>query len=189
MLIIPLDHQFSVQQVYALWNWNSFKVRNFSLKLSNFVGWKNSLEFPWEFLWCSYNSIPLCGTQLSILSLESNWCVMCQMVTTGAVLEGGWGVFIPQHPDPNDPSSILNVNGGNMYWIRKSKYNILGSKILTWHLCVTKAWKWARIYQFSGWLDRCIFFTICLISKFQKMSLSRKFNSKVETKNDTKLKN
>ena len=118
--------------------------------------------------------------------LESNLCVMCQMVTTGAVLEGGWGVFIPQHPDPNDPSRILNVNGGNMYWIRKSNYNILGSKILTWHLCVTKAWKWARIYQFSGWLDRCIFFTICLISKFQKMSLSRKFNSKVETKNGTK---
>ena len=29
MLIIPLDHQFSVQQVFALWNWNIFKVWNF----------------------------------------------------------------------------------------------------------------------------------------------------------------
>ena len=34
------------------------------MKLSNFAGWKNSLEF----LWCRYNSIPLYGTQLSILS-------------------------------------------------------------------------------------------------------------------------
>ena len=37
-----------------------------SLKLSNIAGWKNSLEF----LWCRYNSIPLCGTQLSILRLD-----------------------------------------------------------------------------------------------------------------------
>ena len=29
LLIIPLDHQFSVQQVFALWNWDSFKVWNF----------------------------------------------------------------------------------------------------------------------------------------------------------------
>ena len=29
LLIIPLDHQFSVQQAFALWNWNSFKVWNF----------------------------------------------------------------------------------------------------------------------------------------------------------------
>ena len=36
----------------------------YSLKLSNFAGWKNSLEF----LWCRYNNILLCGTQLSILS-------------------------------------------------------------------------------------------------------------------------
>ena len=37
---------------------------NFSaLKLSNFAGWRNSLEF----LWCRYNSIPLHSTQLSIL--------------------------------------------------------------------------------------------------------------------------
>ena len=34
-----------------------------SLKLSNFARWKNILES----LWCRYNSIPLCGTQLSIL--------------------------------------------------------------------------------------------------------------------------
>ena len=68
LLIIPLDHQFSVQQVFALWNWDSFKVWNVSfLKLSNFPGWKNSLEF----LWCRYNSIPLCGTQLSILRVEA----------------------------------------------------------------------------------------------------------------------
>ena len=54
MLIIPLDHQFSVQQVFALWKSKIFS----SLKLSNFAGWKNR-----------YNSIPLCGTQLSILSI------------------------------------------------------------------------------------------------------------------------
>ena len=29
MLIIPLDHQFSVQQVFSLWNWDCFKVWNF----------------------------------------------------------------------------------------------------------------------------------------------------------------
>ena len=29
LLIIPLDHQFSVQQVFSLWNWDSFKVWNF----------------------------------------------------------------------------------------------------------------------------------------------------------------
>ena len=29
LLIIPLDHQFSVQQVFALWSWDSFKVWNF----------------------------------------------------------------------------------------------------------------------------------------------------------------
>ena len=26
LLIIPLDHQFSVQQVFSLWNWDRFKV-------------------------------------------------------------------------------------------------------------------------------------------------------------------
>ena len=34
-----------------------------SFKLSNFAGWKNSLEFQW----CWYNSIPLYSTQLPIL--------------------------------------------------------------------------------------------------------------------------
>ena len=29
LLIIPLDHQFSVQQVFALGNWDNFKVWNF----------------------------------------------------------------------------------------------------------------------------------------------------------------
>jgi hypothetical protein len=29
LLMIPLDHQFSVQQVFALWNWDSFIVWNF----------------------------------------------------------------------------------------------------------------------------------------------------------------
>ena len=29
LLIVPLDHQFSVQQVFSLWNWDSFKVWNF----------------------------------------------------------------------------------------------------------------------------------------------------------------
>ena len=29
LLIIPLDYHFSVQQVFALWNWDSFKALNF----------------------------------------------------------------------------------------------------------------------------------------------------------------
>ena len=29
LLIIPLNHQFSVQQVFASWNWDSFKVWHF----------------------------------------------------------------------------------------------------------------------------------------------------------------
>ena len=29
LVITPLDHQFSVQQVFALWNWDSFKVWSF----------------------------------------------------------------------------------------------------------------------------------------------------------------
>ena len=41
-----------------------------SLKLSNFAGWKNILES----LWCRYNSIPLRGTQLSILRF---WPLLC----------------------------------------------------------------------------------------------------------------
>ena len=29
LLIIPIDHQFSVQEVFALWNLDSFKVWSF----------------------------------------------------------------------------------------------------------------------------------------------------------------
>ena len=45
LLIVPQDHQFSVQQVFALWNCDILKSEIFSsLKLSNFAGWNNSLE-------------------------------------------------------------------------------------------------------------------------------------------------
>ena len=65
MLIIPLDHQFSVQQVFALWNWDCFKVWNFLIfEVVKLCRMRNILQS----LWCRYNSIPLRGTQLSILS-------------------------------------------------------------------------------------------------------------------------
>ena len=53
---------------FALCNWDSFIVWK-SLKLSNFAGWKNSLEF----LGCRYNSIPIYSTQLPILSYMIRW--------------------------------------------------------------------------------------------------------------------
>ena len=46
LLIIPLDHQFSVQQVFALWNWDSFKAWNFLIfEVVKLCRMKNSLEF------------------------------------------------------------------------------------------------------------------------------------------------
>ena len=45
LLIIPLDYHFSVQQVFALWNWDSFKALNFLIfEVVNFAGWKNILN-------------------------------------------------------------------------------------------------------------------------------------------------
>ena len=48
LLIIPLYHHISVQQVFALWNWDSFEVWNFLI-----------FKVILESLWCRYNSIPL----------------------------------------------------------------------------------------------------------------------------------
>ena len=61
LLIIPIDQNLSVQQVFGLWNWNSFIVLNFLIfeVVTNFAGRKNSLGF----LWSRYNSLTLYSTQ------------------------------------------------------------------------------------------------------------------------------
>ena len=44
LLIIPLDHQFSVQQVFALWNWDSFKVWNLIFEVVKLCRMKKYLK-------------------------------------------------------------------------------------------------------------------------------------------------
>ena len=67
LLIIPIDQQFSVQQVFALCNWDSFIVWNFLI----FDEWKNSLEFLWWYSTIAFHytySTELCTyTQYSLM--------------------------------------------------------------------------------------------------------------------------
>ena len=62
--IMPLD-KFSVQQVFALWNWDNF-ILKFSHQLKTFelLGWVKCLKV------FRYNSIPRCSTQFNLYSVS-----------------------------------------------------------------------------------------------------------------------